>query len=133
MSLRKVSDLEGLNIKEHMLDAELSSNAANSLIEISYLSAYGTEDAKNFSFKSMYTRYGQIRDDIRDSILCADTCVVFNTPVTFEQPVYMLCSLYLSGNFYLNLEYDDSEISNGEKDESRQDLGPGYEMYIRAA
>jgi len=45
----------------------------------------------------------------------------------------MLCSLYLSGNFYLNLEYDDDEISMGEKDESRQSLGPGYEMYIRAA
>ena len=84
MSLRKVSDLEGLNIIEHMRNHELSSNAANSLIELSYLSSYGLEDAKNFSYKSMYTRYGQIREDIRASILCSDTCVVFETPVVFE-------------------------------------------------
>ena len=31
---------EGLNIKEHMQNYELSSDAANSLIEISYLSSY---------------------------------------------------------------------------------------------
>ena len=49
--------LEGLNIKDHMKDYELSSDAANSLIEISYLSSYGPEDAKNFAYKSMYTRY----------------------------------------------------------------------------
>ena len=84
MSLRKVSDLEGLNIKEHMQDYELSSNAANSLIEISYLSSYGPEDAKCFAYKSMYTRYGQIRDDIRESILCSDSGpVIFETSVTF--------------------------------------------------
>ena len=133
MSLRKVSDLEGLNIKDHMKDYELSSDAANSLIEISYLSSYGPEDAKNFAYKSMYTRYSQIREDIRESILCSDTPVIFETSVSFTQPVYMLCSLYLSGNFYLNLEHDDDEINIGEKDESRQSHGLGYEMYIRAA
>ena len=140
MSLRKISDLEGLNIFERMRDNEnpqLSNDMLNSLFEISYLTSKVDEnDSTNtlYSYKSMYTRYSELRNDIIGAILCSNnTCTVFEVPVIFTSTVYMLDSLYLSGNFYLNLDFDEDTINSGEKDPSRQNLGSGYEMYIKTA
>lgn len=140
MSLRKISDLEGLSLFEKMHGddaAELSDNVLNSLFEVSYLTSKVDEnDPTNtlYSYKSMYTRYFDLRNDIIGAILCGnDTCTVFEVPVVFTSTVYMQDSLYLSGNLYLNLDFDEDAIDSGEKDQSRQNLGSGYEMYIKAA
>lgn len=140
MSLRKISDLEGLSLFEKMHGddaAELSDNVLNSLFEVSYLTSKVDEnDPTNtlYSYKSMYTRYFDLRNDIIGAILCGnDTCTVFEVPVVFTSTVYMQDSLYLSGNLYLNLDFDEDTIDGGEKDPSRQNLGSGYEMYIKAA
>lgn len=140
MSLRKISDLEGLSLFEKMHGddaAELSDNVLNSLFEVSYLTSKVDEnDPTNivYSYKSMYTRYADLRNDIIGSILCSNsTCTVFEVPIVFTNTIYMQDSLCLSGNLYLNLDFDENTINNGEKDPSRQDLGRGYEMCIKAA
>ena len=51
MSLRKISDLEGLNIFERMRDNEnpqLSSDMLNSLFEISYLTSKVDENTRYY-------------------------------------------------------------------------------------
>lgn len=103
MSLRKISDLEGLTISEEY-DKGLSNNVQKSLFEISYLQEQNNENANNatYAFKSMYVRYGEVKDDIIGAILCSDTCVVFNDPVVFNNPVTMLCGLELSGDLCVN-------------------------------
>ena len=140
MSLRKVSDLEGLNYESIYNDRNLSNQLLDSLIEVSFPEKTVKEDGVQlWSYKSMYSRYFDIKSNIMRTILCGDTdpedpdphpSVIFYTSAFFEQPVNMLCSLYLSGNFYLNLEYADDEILNGTKD-LRRGGSHGYETYVR--
>ena len=126
MSLRKVSDLQGLTIADAYA-AGLSDNVLNSLIEISYLSTVQTYDADNpplYRYVSMFTMYRDIRDDLLSAILSSP-----DGTVTFDSHVHILCGLCLSTNFYMNYELDDDEILNGDR---RYDRGTGYEFFVKA-
>lgn len=125
MSLRKVSDLQGLTIADAYANG-FKYNVLNSLIEISYLSTIQTYDADNppsYRYVSMFTMYGDIRDDLLSAILSSpDGTTIFNCHV------HMLCGLCLSTNFYMNYELDDDEIANGDREYNR---GKGYEFFVK--
>lgn len=122
MSLRKVSDLQGLTITD-VLDNGLSDNLMNSLFEISYLSTIEpTVDLPpRYMYVSMFTTYADIRNDLLSAILSS------GSTIEFHDHLDMLCGLCLSGNFYMNMEMDDSELTGGNREYGR---GTGYEMFI---
>ena len=123
MSLRKVSDLQGLNIS-HEIDEGREENIKRSLFEISYLSSSEATDLlpPRYSFASMYTTFEDVTTYMLSTILSnGDT-------IEFHDHVHMLCGLCVSGNMYLNLDMTDDEVGAGSRDHDRP--GSGYEMFI---
>lgn len=123
MSLRKVSDLQGLNIS-HEIDEGREENIKRSLFEISYLSSSEATDLlpPRYSFASMYTTFEDVTTYMLSTVLSnGDT-------IEFHDHVHMLCGLCVSGNMYLNLDMTDDEVGAGSRDHNRP--GNGYEMFI---
>ena len=107
MSIRKVSDLQGLVFTDPNIDGN---DIKNSLIELSF-----PEHEDGFhSYKSMYTTYDNIKTDILSSILCSGTTVNFYDTVNFTSTVYFLDGVHISGDFFLNISSDDRTISEND-------------------
>lgn len=125
MSLRKVSDLEGITIPT-LYDQGLSINLMNSLIEISYLSSNIVDEntVPTFSYRSMAVRYGEIRDDIISAIIYPP-----DGNMTFYSHVHLPKGECLSTNFYMNYQLSRDQILNGDREYGR---GKGYECFIKS-
>ena len=72
------------------------------LLEVSY-----PQEMHGKSYRSMKTLFGDLAEVINASILCSSTIVDFYSPITFHNTVSALCSLWLSGNFYVNKDVPD--------------------------
>lgn len=103
MSIRKVSDLEGLDFAQ----VEDKDDILNSLFEVSF-----PEHENGFhAYKSMYTRYENIRLDILSAILSAPRGeIVFNETCHFLSTCYFYNGVHISGNFTVNEDVPDTWI-----------------------
>lgn len=108
MAIRKISDLEKLEVLE-VYQSELSSTLDEMLLEVSY-----PQEMHGKSYRSMKTLFGDLAEVINAAILCSSTIVDFYSPITFHNTVSALCSLWLSGNFYVNKDVPDYVVQNFE-------------------
>ena len=108
MAIRKISDLEKLEVQE-VYQSELSSSLDEMLLEVSY-----PQELHGKSYRSMKTLFGDLAEVINDAILCSSTIVDFYSPITFHNTVSALCSFWLSGNFYVNKDVPDNIVKNFE-------------------
>lgn len=114
MSIRKVSDLEGLDFKGTDADGNLilSDDVMNSLFEVSFPDHTGGYHA----YKSMYTRYSEIKNDIVGYILSNESDEInFYNNVHFHDHCYFYDGIDISGDFFLNWEVSDDELTTQTK------------------
>lgn len=112
MSVRKISELPFIDCK----DSSFKEYLKYSLIEISYSKSDNPNEAKWFESKSI--AYGDMVNSIIFQIFGTEQnpgdIVDFWNTVYFHQPVYMYSGLELSGNFYVNKDFDDGTLRNFE-------------------
>ena len=107
MSIRKVSDLQGLNFTDPNTTED---DIKNSLLELSF-----PEHEDGFhAYKSVYTTYGDVKTNILSSVLSSGTPINFYDTVNFTSTVYFLDGIHISGDFFLNISSDDRIISEND-------------------
>lgn len=100
MSIRKVSDLE----TAYLTDGSMSlSDVEDSLLEFSV----PDHSDNGHSFKSMKTRYSDVRLDLLSAVLSSGEKRVFATSVDFTKHVNMYAGLNLCGDLYVNYDNPD--------------------------
>lgn len=108
MAIRKVSDLEYLDVLS-VYNSPLSSCLDEMLIETSFPKQLGDK-----AFISMKMLFGDMANAINAAIVCSDAIVDFYSPVTFHNNLFALCGFYLSGDFYVNKDVDDTQLNQYE-------------------
>lgn len=108
MAIRKVSDLEYLDVLSIYNDPTLSAKLDQMLIETSY--PRGVDGEK--SFISMKMLFGDMVDVVNAAIVCSDAVVDFYSPVTFHNHLSALDDFWLSGHFYVNKDVDEEQLVN---------------------
>lgn len=107
MSIRKVSDLQGLSFTDMNVTEE---DIKNSLLELSF-----PEHEDGFhAYKSVYTTYDNIKTNILSSILSSGRPVDFYDTVNFTSTVYFLDGVHVSGDFFVNISSDDQTVSDND-------------------
>lgn len=105
MAIRKVSDLERLNLQEEF-DAGNQNQISNMFFEVSWPDSYNSK-----SFISKKLAYEDILYNVLvQNLVCSETLVDFWSPITFHSNVTMLCGLQLSGDFFLNKDFPGDEL-----------------------
>lgn len=107
MSIRKVSDLQGLSFTDPNVTED---DIKNSLLELSF-----PEQENGFhAYKSVYTTYDNVKTNILSAILSSGNTVNFYDTVNFTSTVYFLDGVHISGDFFLNISSDDQTVSDND-------------------